>query len=286
MLVNDERTFRQSLDEQTAAQAKLHVAALDRALEYHRQVQQDADRARERAELDIERERRRREEEEKRALEKARRDLEEQKLAEQRRQLEEAKAREEQRKKQEALKREQDEAKQREETQKQQQDAEKARRNKEEADKKAREDAEAKEREQQKQNEKLRAAQQLSASGSQPNGTGTTAARPSPLSAQPTNAAPQASSNLPAGIVSTVDERQAKHAQYLDLHKRLKQMREHVLEETKKVPGLKNQLSDWRRAIHKCCGQLLKGSSEDAKLGNRRAVRHCFLISPFKYHVH
>ena len=76
--------------------------------------------------------------------------------------------------------------------------------------------------------------------------------------------------------MSTAEERMAVHKQYLDLHKRLKQMREQVSQEVKKISGLKDQLSDWRRAIKKCVGQLMKGSSDEIKRKNKRVVSaHC-----------
>ena len=271
LLINDDRNFKRSLDEQSAAQQKLHLEALDRALAKHEEVRESAERARERVELEIERERRRRGEEERKAVEKARRELEEQKLAEQRRQLEETRAREEERKKQEAIRREQEDAKRRAESQKQQEEEErarKARQEKEEADRKARQDAEERQRQQQAENGIQAAAQRPSAPGLVPNGT---AASSGPVSVP--LAAPTAPSDFPQGLVSSTDEREAIHNRYLELHKRLKQMREHVSEETKKVPGLKNQLSDWRRAIHKCCGQLSKGTTPDIKNNNQRAMK-------------
>ncbi|KAK5167975.1 uncharacterized protein LTR77_006542 [Saxophila tyrrhenica] len=273
MLLNDDRNFRSSLDEQAAAQSRLHIEALDRALAKHESVRESAERARERVELELERERRRLEAEERRAIEEARRKLEEQRLAEERKRLEEQQAREEAQRKEEALKRQQDEAKRKAEAERQQQEeakAQKERQDKEEADRKARQDAEAKQRAQQAENERQTAASQAPAAAPQTNGTGLS--RPSPLSGPAASAPAQASANLPQGLVSSNDEREAAHNAYLDLHKRLKQMREHVSNEVKKVPGLKDKLSDWRRSIKKCLGQLSKGTSQEAKDTNKRAT--------------
>jgi nucleoporin GLE1 len=73
------------------------------------------------------------------------------------------------------------------------------------------------------------------------------------------------------GIIASDQERLRDHTRYLDLHARLKQMRAQVLEQCKTGPirGLKNQASDWRRSIGKCCGQL----SPKNKEGNRRAMK-------------
>ena len=296
MLINDDRAFHKSLDEQTAVQQKLHIQALDRALAKHEEVRESAERARERVELEIEREHRRREEEEKKAVEKARRDLEEQKLAEQRRQLEESKAREEERRKQEALKREEEDHKrdadarkqreaeqsrQRAESQKQQEAAETSR-------KAAQEQSERVEvvrrsfgaqdgQSPQLQRQSPAVTQQPAASTSQTNGVSSAHTPTAPRSQAPSGTVQ--ASQLPTGgvqgLVSSKQDREAVHRQYLDLHKRLKQMRVQVSEEVKKIPGLKNQLSDWRRAIQKCCGQLGKAGTEDVKASNRRVVsRH------------
>lgn len=284
MLVNDERAFKRSLDEQTAVQQRKHMVALDDALAKHKAVRERAERTRERVELELERERRRREEDEKKAVEQARRDVEEQKLQEQRRQLEDAKVREEERKKQQALSQEQEELKQSVEAQKQreaehsrrqsevrkQQEAEQVRRAAQEEAQRAestRQQAENSQRQQQS------AAQQIPASAQQ-NGVSSI-----PRSAAPTASTPAASSqaqmglsNAPNGIVTSTEDREAVHRQYLELHQRLKQMRAQVSEEVKKVQGLKDQLSDWRRAIKKCVGQLMKGSTDEIKRKNRRSV--------------
>jgi nucleoporin GLE1 len=281
MLVNDDRAFRTSLDEQTAAQHKLHVAALDRALAKHEEVRESAERARERVELELERDRRRREEEEKRAVERARRELEQQKVEEQKRQLEEQNAVEESRRKLEELRRQQDEAKRRADAQKQQQEEERARKEreaKEEADGKARQEAEARERAQQAEKERQKSSQQTVAPPVQTNGVAP--ARPTlPAAQPPTSSSSVAPTSVPQGLVSSMNEREAVHKNYLDLHQRLKQMRAHVSEEVKRAPGLKNQLSDWRRTIHKCCGQLSKLATAEAKDTNKRVVSTDILYS-------
>ena len=274
MLINDDRNFKRSLDEQTAAQHKLHIDALDRALAKHQEVRESADRTRQRIELEIETERRRKIAEEQRAFERAKQEREEQ---EQRQRLEKERDEEEARKRREAFQREQEEATRKAEAEKQRVEEEKARRQqqeKQDADIRAKQEAEAREKQQQAQNDRQRAAQQPSQHFPQVNGASTTAPTTS-SSIQP--AAPTQSStpaNTPQGLISSTNEREAVHQKYLNLHKGLKQMRHHVFDEAKKVPGLKDQVSDWRRTIQKCCGQLGKGSSEEIKATNRAAVSY------------
>lgn len=292
MLINDDRAFKRSLDERTASQQRLHIEALDRALAKHEEVRESAERARERVELEIERERRRREEDEKKAIEKARRDLEEQKLEERRRQIEDAKVREEERRKQEALKKEQEELRLNVEAQKRrevednrrqsevrrQQEAEQLRRSTQESAERAeaaRRASENKEGQQRAmQNGGQAAAQQPSASAVQPDGV-SSSTRQAPPAAQMPAAATQlldGAHDLSRGLISRTEERDAIHKRYLDLHQRLKQMRQRVSDEVKKVSGLKDQLSEWRRAIKKCVGQFQKGGSDATKKHNRQVV--------------
>ena len=273
MLINDDRNFKRSLDEQTAVQQKLHIDALDRALAKHCEVRDSAERTRERIELEILKEKHRKAEEERPAIERARRELEEQ---ERRKKLEEQRAREEERKRQEAIKKEEEETKRKVEAQKQRESEEKARKDqqaKEDADRQARQAAEAKQKQQQAEQERQKTAQQAPQPFPQLNGSSTAAPAVS-TSIQPAASSQPSSApaNIPPGLVSSPSERETVHNKYLDLHKRLKGMRQHVLAEAKKVPGLKDQVSDWRRKIQKCCGQLGKGSGADIKETNKRAV--------------
>ena len=54
---------------------------------------------------------------------------------------------------------------------------------------------------------------------------------------------------LPQGIVSSKDEREQVHQQYLALHKRLKDMRQYVGREFGRTADLKSQLVHWRRKV-------------------------------------
>ena len=275
MLINDDRNFKRSLDEQTAAQHKLHIDALDRALAKHQEVRETADRTRQRIELEIETERQRQIAEEQKAFEKAKQEREEQ---EWRQKMDKERAEVEARSRRETIRREQEEVTRKAEAEKQRVEEEKARKqqqDKQDADRRATQEAEAREKQQQAENDRQRAAQQPSQPFPQVNGASTrTPAGSSSIQPVPPTQSSSAPANIPPGLVSSPNEREAIHNKYLNLHKGLKQMRQHVLDEAKKVPGLKDQVSDWRRTIQKCCGQLGKGSSEEIKATNRAAVSH------------
>ena len=121
--------------------------------------------------------------------------------------------------------------------------------------------------------------QQMATSAVQQGSTAPTERQARPLDT-PNNTHPSSDSiGAQSCIMSSMKDREAVHAKYLDLHKRLKQMRSHVLTEAKKIPGLKNQLGDWRRAIQKCCGQLTKD-----KMANRSSVSiHWALQISFRF---
>ena len=286
MLLNDDRAFAKSLDERTAEQTKLHEAALNRAMAKHAEVREGAEREFERIELENERERRRRDLEQKKAIEKARADLEEQKIAEQRRQVEAAKSQEEARRRQELLKRQQEDVKR--EQEQGMRDAE-ARRQREAEEVKRQEEV----RKQQANDARGRPTQgnvakgDLAPESSALKNTTPASSQNGALGNIPPNALTNGtstsqppSSSAPAdqslavqqGIVTSTSERARVHEQYLTLPRRLKQMRRDVSEQAKDIAGLKNQLSDWRRAIQKCCGQLGKGGTDEVKAQNKRAV--------------
>lgn len=62
---------------------------------------------------------------------------------------------------------------------------------------------------------------------------------------------------VPKGVLTPMQEREAEHKRYLDLHKQLKVMRNDTLEQAKQL-GLKNQLGDMRRELKKIMGQMNK----------------------------
>ena len=252
-LIDDDRAFKKKLDENSLEQQKLQVDALDRALAKHEEVRQSAERVREMVEIELQRERVKRREEELRANEEARKKLVEEKAVAERL-AEEGRRREEERKQQEAQRRQQEEARRLAEQENLKQEAEESARQraaqeKEAAERKAQQDAVA--------HAKQREAASSSQIGAQPNGISST----STPSAQPTIAAAK-------GLVSDRQEREKVHVRYLELHRRLKGMRQDVLKACKSQGNLKNMVGDWRRQIKKCCGQLNKVDKE----ANRRVV--------------
>lgn len=72
---------------------------------------------------------------------------------------------------------------------------------------------------------------------------------------------------VPKGVLTPMQEREAEHKRYLDLHKQLKVMRNDTLEQAKQL-GLKNQLGDMRRELKKIMGQMNKVD----KAANRQSV--------------
>jgi nucleoporin GLE1 len=148
------------------------------------------------------------------------------------------------------------------------------RRQKEEANRKSREEAAAKERA--AAEEAARKAAQPAAPAVQPQQqaapqmNGAQAAPPAAIT-QASTATVSAKTNngvlAPTGVLTPMQEREAEHKRYMDLHRQLKVMRNETLEQAKQV-GLKAQLGDMRREIKKLMGQMNKVD----KLANRQAV--------------
>lgn len=253
---NDDKAFAQALDAQMKEQQKLHVAALDESLARHTAVRREAELTLEQYQLEERRKQLLLEEEQKRRVAESQKRLLEEQEAQRRRdafreqQQLEAQRRIEAERRQEQLAREE----------KARRDAET--RAKDDADRKAREEAAALKAQQQQEAKKAQQAAQKSADAAALLASKTSQA------ATPVPSVPQQDQGV---MSSTSSERLALHRQYLDLHIRLKEMRKSVLDGCKNGPvkGLKNQVSDWRRAIGKCCGQL----SVVNKDGNRRAMR-------------
>lgn len=272
VVLDDDRSFRKALDTQDAEQERLHREALRRSLAEHEAVRQAAERARERVELEIERARSERVDLEKRELEEARRQAAESEAAAKQRQLDELKRIEQQRQRVAALEREKADTERRIEAQKKQEAEDaaaklKAEKDQEEADRKAREEAAAKKREQEAQAQAQ--AQKPQPPAQQPNGiTPASSVAPQVTETKPPQQSIPTQSNIPPGLASTVEQREAIHNSYLELHKRLKQMREYVSNECKKDARMKTQLGDWRRQIRACIGQ----QSKVDKVGNKTSV--------------
>jgi nucleoporin GLE1 len=255
---------------------------LEVSLKEHEKVRQSAERAREKLQLEIERMKVQRAEEERIALERERQKTAEAEAAAKQRELEAVRRREEALQQAAQKQREVEEAQRRIDAQKKQEEEEKAKREaerlqKEEAERKSREEAAARERAAAEEAARKAAQpptpavqpqQQAPTPTSQTNGTQAVSAAPeTPAS---TATVPARTSNgvlIPTRMQTPKQEREAEHQRYLDLHKRLKVMRNETLEQAKQI-GLKNQLGDMRRDIKKIMGQLNKVD----KVANRQAV--------------
>lgn len=277
--IEDEKTFRKKLDEQCDEQERLHRQALEKSLKEHEEIRHSAEIARERLQLEVERLKLERAEQERRALEKEQRQAAEAEAAARQRELEEVKRREEVLQQAAAKQREVEEAQRRIEAQKKQDAEDKAKREaeraKEEADRKAKEEAAKKEREAAEAAKKAAlpvapAVQQPQAAASKPATNGIQAAQPTSSTPTSTTTVSGPTSNgvlVPKGVLTPMQEREAEHKRYLDLHKLLKEMRQNTLDQAKQL-GIKNDLGDMRRELKKVIGQMNKVD----KVANRQSV--------------
>ncbi|KAF1356742.1 hypothetical protein BDV97DRAFT_342547 [Delphinella strobiligena] len=271
LYIDGERTSQKNLDEQIAGQERRHNEALAAAAAEHERVREAAERAREKVELEMERERKRREEEDIRALEAEQRAKEDREAAERRRLKEHLEQQEAQRKRA-AEEKDIETTRARLAEQKRRDETDAARRKQEEEDA----DRRARGRENAAKAARTAAAAAAAASATPAPAPAQSTLPPSqnaptePASSQqaqqaqgPSQSAPgtfppqAAQSNLAkASATSSLAEREALHVRYLDLHKRMKAMREYVVVEGKKNPALKERLGKWRRALNTAMGQM------------------------------
>lgn len=283
LLVNDDRLFKAQLDEQAHKQEQLHRAALAESLKEHEKVREAAERAREQVELQIRIERQRREASELQALEQARRVALQEKAnneAEERRlELEQAQQEQENRRKAAEHEARVAQGKAQAEAQRMRDVENAAKRvadrlkaEQEERDRKVREDAAAAEK-----------ARTQPPSIVQPRPAPTTNGTPSvngtrPAAARASAAPVELQKAVKLGLVSSREQLESTHKSYLDLHKRLKELRKFVLTETNKPEILrkfgipKGQLSDWRRELRKKIGMMTQDKEKNR--GPVKAVEH------------
>ncbi|KAF2767982.1 GLE1-domain-containing protein [Teratosphaeria nubilosa] len=302
LYLNEEKTFRDVLNAQTAEQERLHKEALREALERHEAVRESAERARAQLELEIRIERQKRAEREKAELAKKERELAEAKAAAEHRELEEAKRQEQERKQRQALQRVKEEQARRAEAQKQQEAKDKAEREaarqKGEADRKAREDAKAREDTAARERERQAAAKPpAQPAAAITHGAGSHASAPaSSVTQQAGDALAQA---VNQGLVSNLQKREQEHEQYLQIHSKLKALRNRVqqilAQMTKdanaahqakinarqapersraEMPPAKQKMDYWKQEIRKKIGQLNKVDKNEnkQKLAEVRAI--------------
>jgi nucleoporin GLE1 len=254
--IDDEKAFRKRLDEQADEQERLHRQALEQSLKEHEQVRQSAERAREKLQFEIQRMKVQRAEDERIALDKERQRTVEAEAAAKQRELEAVQRREEALQQAAQKQREVEEAQRRIDVQKKQVEEDKAKREaertqREEADRKSREDAAANER---------AIAEQAARKAAQPAPPAAQPKQQTPTPAPQTNGVHAKTDNgvlSPTGILTPMQEREAEHKRYMDLHKQLKVMRSETLEQAQQL-GFKAQLGNMRRDIKKVMGQLNK----------------------------
>ncbi|GAM84360.1 hypothetical protein ANO11243_023540 [Dothideomycetidae sp. 11243] len=234
-LWNDQdRHLQQDLDDQIAQQARRHNEALAQASAEHDRVRKNAEIARERVELEIERERQRREAEEKDRLE-------------QERQAKVAREAEERAKQRAVLERQQKEHSARAAEEREIQAA-KARLEEHERQKAA--DVEARDRQ---------AAEEAARAREKAREAAANAAKAREEAQKAAQKAAHATITTRSSDISDL------HKRYVGLHKQLKQMRQYVIVESKKIPALKTRLGDWRREISKSMGQLTSDKAQNRK---------------------
>lgn len=280
LYIDGERTSQKNLDEQIASQERRHNEALAAAAAEHERVREAAERAREKVELEMERERKRREEEDIRALEAERRAKEEMEAAARRRLKEDLERQEEAQRKRVAEEKDIETRRARlaEQKRRDESDATLRKQEQEDADRraKAREDAAAKAREDAATPAPAPAPAQSTLPPSQnaPTVPGSSqqaqqAQAPSQPAAGTVPPQPTQSKSAKPGATSSLAEREALHARYLDLHKRMKAMREYVVTEGKKNPALTKTIGQWRRLLYTAMGQMTT-----EKGGHKGSVSH------------
>ncbi|KAK1067393.1 hypothetical protein LTR74_006438 [Friedmanniomyces endolithicus] len=256
VVLDDDRSFKRSLDVQTAEQERLHRIALDEALAHHEAVRQSAERARERVDIEIWREQRRREEVERKTVEEQKRRLAAEEAEREEERLADVRRTQEQRKQQEARKREKEDVERQAEAEKQRLELEKSERSrkvaqeKEDADRKAREAAASRERESKKPQNPDPPPIQL-----QPKTNGVTPTTTSKAPTTEQQQAPLASAAM-SGLVSNPEQRKAVHQRYLTLWRRLKAFRIETEKQCKDA-GFKD-LGELKRSINTQVGMINK----------------------------
>ena len=218
---------------------KTHAEALAAAAREHERVRAEAQRAREWNMWQREMERRQVEDELVRELDRQRQEKLQTEIEEQRRRTEEVRRQEEQLKQAEQERKEQEEKLQRLEATRKE-EAEQANQRQEATEEAAkRQIAEQSKAEEPKEEPKIREQE-----------------RPD--------------KPLESLLQIPIEQREATHRRYLDLHRWLKEMRKDVIGRAKKNPQYKKVIGDWRREITKRVGQLTR--EKNATLAPRNRV--------------
>ncbi|KAL0261083.1 hypothetical protein SLS55_004779 [Diplodia seriata] len=264
MLIDSDRKFHNELDRASAEQEKKHLEALAAAAVEHERVRQSAERVAEKFRLQVEQERRRREEYEHRELDRIRQENTRIEAERRQRQLDEVKRKEEEQRRAAEEAKALEAAQERLRRQKAQEEADAAKRKAEQVER------ERKEREESAAAEAAaKAKAQQAPAPAVPNGAAS-------ITAAPITAAPPAPSSAVSNspLVSSPQEHEAVHKEYLNIHQQLKTFRKNFQNETKNNSALKKIAGDLRRQIRMRMGQLTLNPKE-----NRDVLQHlraCF----------
>ncbi|KAK6442964.1 hypothetical protein LTR95_000842 [Oleoguttula sp. CCFEE 5521] len=303
IVLDADRDFRNRLDATSDEQERCHLEALAKALAEHEAVRASAERARERLELEMERMKQKREADEKAGVERERRKVADERAAADEAQEQERREHEEKAGAKLKVKQENDRkaAKEKEESDERRRTEAEEAQARSDATAKAQRDAQATQQAAQTPQAVPSPAAQApppnvrppAASAPHVNGTAPTTQPPLAAATHPhattvDSAALQHCGPLtPTSIVTPMNARELEHQRYLDLHKRLKQMRRDVLAEAHRM-GVKDRLSDKRRELTTAIGQTNK-HDKAAQQATMRKVRDIVLagasILPLKVDI-
>ncbi|KAF2461017.1 GLE1-like protein-domain-containing protein [Lineolata rhizophorae] len=245
--------FYAQLDKNAQERLEAHERAIALASQNHEQVRNSAEQSAELYRLHVQREWAKQRDDQERALQQARldaareqlerereRQLNEQRIEQQRREAEELARRIEQERleAEERWRREQQETRRREQA-----EAERQRKEQEQAAAAARAQAQA------------QAQARVQTQPAQP--------APAPITSSPAAAKPAAGAG-PAQIAN-LDQRNALHKRYLELHKKLKDFRKFMLDLAKMDPAVKGRMGDMRREIKMRVGQLTTDNTKNTE---------------------
>ncbi|KAK8166693.1 GLE1-like protein-domain-containing protein [Phyllosticta citrichinensis] len=263
MLIDGDRRFHDRLEQHEAAEREKYRLLLAEAAERHEEIRRSAERVAERVHLEEEQARKRREDEQKRELERIRRENAHIEAEKRQRELDEVKRREEEQRRAAEHARRVQEAEERLRKQKAAEAAEAARRK---AEKEQQEHQEAAAKETAAREAAQAAAKaQAQAKPAQPSAL-TQPPATNGIAASSSNTAPQLAAR--PGIISSRQERDAIHGEYLAIHQRLKKLRNDFKQLSAAHPQLKDSASRIRRSIRMKIGQI----THQAK-GNREKLR-------------
>ncbi|KAK8193358.1 hypothetical protein IWZ00DRAFT_247164 [Phyllosticta capitalensis] len=257
MLIDGDRRFHNRLDMHEAAEQEKYRLLLAEAAKRHEQIRQSAERVAERVQLEEEQRRKRVEEEQKRELERIRQESARIEAEKRQRELDAVKRREEEQRKAAEHARQVQEAEERLRKQRANEEAEAARRkaDKEEQDRKdaAAKETAAKEAAAREAAQAAARSQAQVAKPAQPSAF-TQAPTTNGTTAKPSSSAPQVTSR--PGIISSQQERDAVHNEYLEIHQRLKGLRRDFKKFFTTHPQLKEAASRIRRSMRMKIGQI------------------------------